>query len=88
MDRIRQDLTLDRPATIEEKQTNCNDASLVMGLLDPNYFANGRLAGWPEAYLALEHDIAKPMQLTVDKVTSGIHKFWCPKCQKVSVQSL
>ena len=51
------------------------DASLVMGLLDPNYFANGRLRlDGQKAYLALEHDIAKPMQLTVDKAASGIHR--------------
>ena len=51
------------------------DASLVMGLLDPNYFANGRLRlDGHKAYLALEHDIAKPMQLTVDKAASGIHR--------------
>ena len=57
-----------------EKPT-VTDASLVLGLLDANYFANGRLQlNNQQAHLAIEKHIAQPMQISPDKAASGIHR--------------
>jgi len=51
------------------------DASLVLGLLDPAYFAGGRVALDPDlSHRAIESAIAKPLGLSVAEAAHGIHR--------------
>jgi len=51
------------------------DASLVLGYLDPDHFAGGRLKLQPElARTAIERVIARPLNLTVEQAALGIHR--------------
>ena len=57
------------------EEPTVTDASLVLGLLDANYFANGRLQlNVQKAHLAIEKYIAQPMQILPDEAASGIHR--------------
>ncbi len=51
------------------------DASVILGYLDPAYFAGGELALQPElAHRALESCIARPLGMTVEQAAAGIHR--------------
>jgi N-methylhydantoinase A/oxoprolinase/acetone carboxylase beta subunit len=51
------------------------DASLVLGYLDPAYFAGGSLSlDREKAIAAVEQTIAKPMGLSVEQAALGIHR--------------
>lgn len=51
------------------------DASVVLGYLNPAYFAGGTLELNPDlARRAIEDKIAKPMSLTVEAAAAGIHR--------------
>jgi N-methylhydantoinase A/oxoprolinase/acetone carboxylase beta subunit len=51
------------------------DASVVLGLIDPGFFAGGRLALDPaRARRAIEDNIAKPLSLSVEVAALGIHR--------------
>jgi len=51
------------------------DASIVLGLLDPSYFAGGSVTLDPDlAHRAIESAIAKPLGLSVAEVAHGIHR--------------
>jgi N-methylhydantoinase A/oxoprolinase/acetone carboxylase beta subunit len=51
------------------------DASIVLGLLDPAYFAGGTLRLDPQlSFKAIEEKIARPLGLTVLRAALGIHR--------------
>lgn len=51
------------------------DASVVLGYLDPAYFAGGTLQLDPGlAWQAIEEKIARPMDLSVEAAAAGIHR--------------
>ncbi|MGE5202025.1 MAG: hydantoinase/oxoprolinase family protein [Acidobacteriota bacterium] len=51
------------------------DASVLLGYIDPAYFANGTLALWPEkARDVIERTIAAPLRLSVEQAALGIHR--------------
>jgi len=51
------------------------DASVLLGYLDPEHFAGGRLKLRPElARAAIERVIARPLNLTVEQAALGIHR--------------
>lgn len=51
------------------------DASVVLGYLDPTYFAGGTLALDPDlAFRTIERTIAGPMGLSVEEAAAGIHR--------------
>jgi N-methylhydantoinase A/oxoprolinase/acetone carboxylase beta subunit len=51
------------------------DASIVLGYLDPNYFAGGTLKLQPErSFAAVQEKIAAPLGLTVARAALGIHQ--------------
>ena len=51
------------------------DASLVLGLIDPEYFAGGRFnLDADKAYNIILEKIAKPLSLSVEEAALGIHK--------------
>lgn len=51
------------------------DASVVLGYLDPNYFAGGTLKLDPDlAWRTIEEKIARPMGMTVEAAAAGIHR--------------
>jgi N-methylhydantoinase A len=51
------------------------DASVVLGYLDPEHFAGGRLKLKPElGRAAIERMIARPLHLTVEQAALGIHR--------------
>lgn len=57
-----------------EKPT-VTDASVVLGYLNPDYFAGGMLKLQPDlARRAIEHHIAKPLGMTVEQAALGIHR--------------
>ena len=57
------------------EEATVTDASLVLGLLDPDYFAGGGLALDPNlAREVLENKIAEPLGLTVEQAALGIHR--------------
>jgi N-methylhydantoinase A len=56
-------------------EATVTDASVVLGWIDPDYFAGGSLKLHPElARKAVEEKIAKPMGLTVAQAALGIHR--------------
>ncbi|MGB6102345.1 MAG: hydantoinase/oxoprolinase family protein [Pusillimonas sp.] len=51
------------------------DASIVLGLLDPAYFAGGTLPLYPElARKAIQAKIAGPLNISVEEAAAGIHR--------------
>jgi len=51
------------------------DASLILGLINPDYFAGGSLKLAPElARRALETKIARPLNMTLEEAALGIHR--------------
>jgi N-methylhydantoinase A len=57
------------------EEPTLTDASLVLGYLDPEHFAGGRLKLRPElARAAIERVIARPLNLTVEQAALGIHR--------------
>jgi N-methylhydantoinase A len=51
------------------------DASVILGYLDPEHFAGGRLRLQPElSRRAMERAIARPLNLTVEQAALGIHR--------------
>jgi N-methylhydantoinase A/oxoprolinase/acetone carboxylase beta subunit len=56
-------------------QATVTDASIVLGLLDPAYFAGGTLRLDPQlSFRAIEENIARPLGLTVLQAALGIHR--------------
>ena len=54
------------------------DANLVLGYLDPDYFAGGRMKlDIAAAHAAIEEHIAKPMGLTVEQAAAGMYRVAC-----------
>ena len=54
------------------------DANLVLGYLDANYFAGGKMRLDPAAARrAIETQIAKPMGLTLEEAAAGIYRIAC-----------
>jgi N-methylhydantoinase A/oxoprolinase/acetone carboxylase beta subunit len=57
------------------EQPTVTDASVVLGYLDPDYFAGGMLKLQPElAYAAIEKHIAVPLGMSVEAAALGIHR--------------
>lgn len=57
------------------EQPAVTDASIVLGYVDPAYFAGGSLQLKPElSRRAIEDKIAKPLGLTVEQAALGIHR--------------
>lgn len=57
------------------EQATVTDASVVLGYLDPDYFAGGMLKLQPElASGAIEKHIAKPLGISVEQAALGIHR--------------
>jgi len=51
------------------------DASLVLGYIDPDYFAGGTMKLQPElAWQAIERQVAKPLGMSVEQAALGIHR--------------
>ncbi len=51
------------------------DASIVLGYIDPQYFAGGSMSLTPElARKAIEQRIAKPLGMSVEQAALGIHR--------------
>ncbi len=56
-------------------EATVTDASIVLGYLDANYFAGGRLRLYPElAHEVVEKTVAKPLGMTVEEAALGIHR--------------
>lgn len=54
------------------------DANLVLGYLDPGFFAGGKMRLEPAAARrAIESHIAKPMGLTVEQAAAGMYRVAC-----------
>jgi N-methylhydantoinase A/oxoprolinase/acetone carboxylase beta subunit len=57
------------------EQPTVTDASVVLGYLDPDYFAGGMLKLQPElARAAIEKHIAQPLGMSVEQAALGIHR--------------
>jgi N-methylhydantoinase A/oxoprolinase/acetone carboxylase beta subunit len=57
------------------QEATVTDASIVLGLLDPAYFAGGTLRLDPElAVRAVSEKVAKPLGLTVREAALGVHR--------------
>ena len=53
----------------------CSDADLVLGYLDPRYFAGGRIVLERDAAkFAIEHHIARPMGLSIEDAALGMYR--------------
>lgn len=56
-------------------EATVTDASLVLGLLDPGYFAGGTLSLDPaRSHAVIEEKIAAPLSLSVEAAARGIHR--------------
>lgn len=56
-------------------QATVTDASVVLGVIDPAYFAGGTLKLNPDlAWKAIEQQVAKPLGLSVQEAALGIHR--------------
>ncbi|MBE7418806.1 MAG: hydantoinase/oxoprolinase family protein [Ideonella sp.] len=54
------------------------DANVVLGYLDPQYFAGGRMAlDVAAARRAIERHIAQPMGLTIEQAAAGMYRVAC-----------
>jgi N-methylhydantoinase A len=57
------------------EQATATDASVVLGWLDPSYFAGGAVSlDRSLAYAAIERTIAQPLGLSVEAAALGIHR--------------
>jgi N-methylhydantoinase A len=57
------------------EEATVTDASVVLGWLDPAYFAGGSVTLDPTlAHTAIEHRIARPLGLSVEEAALGIHR--------------
>lgn len=57
------------------QEATVTDASIVLGYLDPNYFAGGTLQLDPSlSFKVIEEKVAKPLGLTVEQAALGIHQ--------------
>ena len=57
------------------KLATVTDASIVLGYIDPDYFAAGSLKLVPDlARQAIEEKIARPLKMSVEKAALGIHR--------------
>ncbi|MCF3933260.1 hydantoinase/oxoprolinase family protein [Acuticoccus sp. M5D2P5] len=57
------------------EEATVTDASIVLGYLDPDYFAGGTLKLQPElAFKAVEEKVAKPLGMSVEEAALGIHR--------------
>jgi N-methylhydantoinase A/oxoprolinase/acetone carboxylase beta subunit len=57
------------------KRATVTDASIVLGYIDPDYFAAGSLKLVPDlARQAIEEKIARPLKMSVEKAALGIHR--------------
>jgi N-methylhydantoinase A len=53
----------------------CTDADLVLGYLDPDYFAGGRIKlDLQAAHAAIEEHVARPMGLSVQDAAAGMYQ--------------
>lgn len=56
-------------------EATVTDASVVLGYVNPKYFAGGSLALQPElAFKAVKERVAKPLGLTVEDAALGMHR--------------
>ncbi|MBI4444982.1 MAG: hydantoinase/oxoprolinase family protein [Acidobacteria bacterium] len=54
-------------------QPTCTDANLTLGLLDPAFFAGGKLPLFPDlAAKAIEQHIAIPLEMSVEEAAAGM----------------
>ena len=57
------------------RQATVTDASIILGYLDPDYFAGGRLKLHPDlAYAVVKETIADPLGMSVEAAALGIHR--------------
>ena len=57
------------------QEPTVTDASVVLGYIDPDYFAGGTLKLRPElAHEVIERKIARPLRLSVEEAALGIHR--------------
>ncbi|WP_137387697.1 hydantoinase/oxoprolinase family protein [Rhodoligotrophos defluvii] len=57
------------------EEPTVTDASVVLGYLDPDYFAGGTLKLQPElAFEAVKRKIAEPLGMSVEEAALGIHR--------------
>ncbi|MBV7485137.1 hydantoinase/oxoprolinase family protein [Bordetella sp. BOR01] len=57
------------------EQPTVTDASIVLGYLNPDYFAGGSLKLYPEkSHEAIMEKIARPLGMTVEQAALGIHR--------------
>ena len=60
------------------KQPTTTDANVVLGYLDPDYFAGGRMKlDVAAARRAIEQHIARPMGMTVERAAAGMYRVAC-----------
>ncbi len=60
------------------KLPTTTDANLVLGYLDPDFFAGGKMKlDMGAARLAIETHIAKPMGLTIEEAAAGMYRVAC-----------
>lgn len=60
------------------KLPTTTDANVVLGYLDPNYFAGGKMRlDAAAARRAIEEHIAKPMGLSVEEAAAGMYRVAC-----------
>ena len=60
------------------KLPTTTDADLVLGYLDPDYFAGGKMRLDPDAARrAIETEIAGPMRTSVEQAAAGIYRIAC-----------
>ncbi len=53
----------------------CTDANLVLGYLDPAYFAGGKMELRPErARAAIEEHVARPLGVSVEEAAAGMYR--------------
>ena len=56
----------------------CTDANLVLGYLDPDFFAGGAMKlDVAAARAAIEEHIAKPMGLSIEEAAAGMYRIAC-----------
>ncbi len=60
---------------LQGEDPTCTDADLVLGYLDPDFFAGGRMPLYPHrAAKAIEEKIAKPMGYDLYEAAAGMYK--------------
>ncbi len=60
---------------LQGEDPTCTDADLVLGYLDPDFFAGGRMPLYPHrAAKAIEEKIAKPMGYDIYEAAAGMYK--------------